>query len=223
MIPEKSAIRGIIFDMGDILYDASIWRKWLCGKLNEHSIVVDYTGFIQKWEELLIDVYEGKANYWNRFTDLLDYYGLPKREQEKLIPLAKQKALDVQKERRLFEGVQDTLKTLKTKAKLAVLSDNESGELKVRSILNDLDIEDYFASVVTSADIGFAKPNPEAYKITAGKLGLLLENCAFVGHDVDELEGAIDAGLFAIAYNAENDVPAHKKIEHFSELLNLVV
>ena len=49
--------------------------------------------------------------------------------------------------------------------------------------------------------------------------GYLKEQCAFVAHDIDELEGAQQHDLFAIGYNYHPDAPADAFIEHFSELL----
>ena len=216
-------IQGIIFDMGDILFDASLWRRWLAERLRSSGVSITYDALVQLWENLLVDVYEGRAEYWNRFNDLIEQFSLDRDTQTQLIAEAKQRAVEVQKERELFEGVKDTLADLRVQGlKLAVLSDNESGEGKVREILRDLEIEQYFDAVVTSADIGYAKPNPEAYRAAAKKIGIGIEHCGFVGHDIDELDGALEAGILAIGYNYHPDARADRFIEHFSDLTEMV-
>ncbi|GAG39702.1 unnamed protein product, partial [marine sediment metagenome] len=104
----------------------------------------------------------------------------------------------------------------------AVLSDTESDEKNARRMLSSLGIEQYFDAVVTSRDIGYAKPAREAYQAAADALGVAPDRCGFVGHDADELAGAKEVGLCAIAYNSHPGAPADVHIDHFSKLKHCV-
>jgi len=53
-------------------------------------------------------------------------------------------------------------------------------------------------------------------------MGLTPDECAFVGHDVDELDGAAAAGIMTIAYNYEPGVAADIHIDRFAELLEVL-
>lgn len=214
---------GIIFDVGDILYDASVWRRWLTRSLQDQGVDVTYPQLVERWEALLVDVYCGRAAYWDRFDALILNLGIAEDGVSAIREAAQQKAGDVQKQRDPMPGVPDTLRTLNEQdVKLGALSDTESGESKVRSLLKQLGIEEYFNAVVTSVDIGVAKPDPKAYTAAASALHTDVERCAFVGHDIDELQGAQQAGLYSIAYNYHPDAPADVYLEQFSELVNVV-
>jgi len=56
--------------------------------------------------------------------------------------------------------------------------------------------------VVASADIGFAKPEAEAYQITADRLGVRYDECVMIDDREDYCQGAIAAGMHAILYKS---------------------
>lgn len=216
--------RAVIFDMGDILYDASEWRRWLTEELRRRGIDISYPELVEAWEALLVDVYRGKADYWSRFDRLLREVGVAPDRIDDLTRMAREKGEAVQVGREPMEGVPSTLATLRDAGvRLAVLSDNESGSAKIRELLDDLEIEGYFDAVLSSRDLGHVKPDPRAFEAAVDAVGVDVESCAFVAHDVDELEGAREAGLFAVAYNYTPGAPADLYLDHFSELEDAVL
>lgn len=215
---------GLIFDIGDTLYDATIWRRWLTVRLRTLGVEITYADLVRQWEALLVDVYTGRADYWQRFARLLDGFGLGKAVAADLARQAQARGRQVQRVRRLFAGVRETLGALRDAGvRIAALSDTESGADDVRRSLEPLGIAACFDAVVCSADIGFAKPQRQAYEAAAEALGLSVDACAFVGHDAEELAGAMAAGMYAIAYNADPDAPADRRVEEFAELRELVL
>lgn len=184
---------------------------------------ITYPQLVETWETLLVDVYCGRAPYWERFDALLRDVGLAENRLPTVRDAAQRKGAEVQDEREPMQDVPDTLRDLKKGGiRLAALSDTESGEQAVRKILRQLGIVEYFDAVVTSADIGIVKPNPKAYLAAASALNLDTSRCAFVAHDVDELEGSRQAGLYSIAFNYHPDAPADVYIEKFGQLIDIV-
>lgn len=223
LIPKKTKNRfkALIFDVGDILYDASVWRKWLAAELNTtFDKPVTYPQLVEAWEHQLVDVYKGNAEYWERFRVLMTQFGLSEEQVVQIEASAREKGQAVQVDRVPMPGVPETLKALSNNGvHLVALSDTESGEEGLRKTLKQLEIESYFHAVVSSFAIGHAKPEPEAFDFAISASGIPKDACAFVAHDIDELEGAQQHDLFAIGYNYHPDAPADAYIEHFSELL----
>jgi HAD superfamily hydrolase (TIGR01509 family) len=58
----------------------------------------------------------------------------------------------------------------------------------------------YFDVAVASAEIGYAKPEAQAYEITADKLGVELTECVFTDDRGEYCEGARGLGMQAILY-----------------------
>lgn len=220
---KKPPIKALIFDVGDILYDASLWRRWLAVELSRFvEPEVTYARLVETWERFLVPVYKAKQDYWSAFEAMLSEFGLDEKDHPALIAKAKAKGQAVQVDRAPMPEVPDTLAALHSAGiKLIALSDNESGEAGVRKTLNQLGIEQYFDAVVSSFSIGHVKPEPEAFDYAIEQSGVPKENCGFVAHDIDELEGAQNHNLFAIGYNYHPDAPADVFIENFAQLIGL--
>lgn len=63
-------------------------------------------------------------------------------------------------------------------------------------------LREYCDIVVVSGDVGVHKPDPALFTYTADKLGLKPEECIYVGdHPVNDIKGALDAGMNAIRMN----------------------
>jgi HAD superfamily hydrolase (TIGR01549 family) len=57
-----------------------------------------------------------------------------------------------------------------------------------------------FDVAVTSGDIGYAKPEPQAYEIVADRLGVRLDECVFTDDHGEYCEAARSVGMQAIQY-----------------------
>jgi HAD superfamily hydrolase (TIGR01509 family) len=175
-----------------------------------------------RWEAKLVPVYLGRRDYWESFREFLGELGLAPHALAEVLDFARRKAAEVE-QRTLFDGVGETLAALKARGlKLAVLSDTESRETRVRRRLAELGIEQHFDAVVTSIDIGCVKPQPEAFAAVLDRLHVSAAEAMFVGHDADELQGARQSGLTAVAFNHDDGVPANCYAKRFGDLLQLV-
>lgn len=208
--------------MGDIFFDATPWRRALTAGLQQEHVAIDYPSLCRQWEDKLVEVYLGRRDYWEAFRELIADLRLSEEAAQRVFDFAKAKAAEVE-QRTLFDGVVETLAALKAAGlKLAVLSDTESREPRVRQRLAVLGIAQYFDAVLTSIDIGSVKPSPEAYMTALQRLDVSAAEAIFVGHDQEELDGAQQCGLTAVAYNHEQGILADCCIRHFPELLLFV-
>jgi HAD superfamily hydrolase (TIGR01509 family) len=98
------------------------------------------------------------------------------------------------RDEQLLSYVQELRKHYKT----AMLS-NIAGSSLVRRF-TDEELDQYFDVVVASGDIGYAKPEPEAYEIVAQRLGVRLDECLFTDDRELFCAGATSVGMQAILY-----------------------
>ena len=216
--------RAVIFDVGDILYDAAPWRRWLATEMQCWDPALTFDRLVTEWEGLLTDVYRGRADYWERFRALLDLCGVPEGDRAQVERDARARGVAVQVNRRPFPGVPQTLAALRDAGvRLVALSDSERPANGVRRTLDQLGIDRYFDAVVSSQDIGHVKPEPEAFAAALDAAGSTAEQSAFVGHDEDELAGARSAGLHVIAFNARDGVTCDVRLAEFAELASLTL
>jgi HAD superfamily hydrolase (TIGR01549 family) len=104
------------------------------------------------------------------------------------------------------QEILDYIKSLRMKYKTAVLSNVAPNGLKIWFESGFL--EKYFDVCIASGDIGFAKPEPEAYEITADELGVRLEECLMVDDRLELCEGARAVGMKAVMYQNLNQLKA---------------
>jgi len=94
----------------------------------------------------------------------------------------------------------DYILSLRATYKTAMLSNVSVGGLARRFEPGEL--ERYFDVVVASGDIGYAKPEAEAYEITADRLSVRLDECVFIDDREDYCAGAHAVGMQTIVYQS---------------------
>ncbi len=96
------------------------------------------------------------------------------------------------------QAMLDFIAALRPRYKTAMLSNVGGGSLDRRFTAEEFNR--CFDTVVASGEIGYAKPEPEAYLITAERLCVEPEECIFVDDREHYCQGARDAGMRAIHY-----------------------
>lgn len=90
--------------------------------------------------------------------------------------------------------------SLRKRYKTALLSNVSSAGLAVRFTPEELST--HFDVVVASGVIGYAKPEAQAYEITAERLGVRLDECIMIDDREDYCLGAQGVGMRAIQYTS---------------------
>jgi HAD superfamily hydrolase (TIGR01509 family) len=217
-------VAGLVFDMGDVLFDATAWRLWLLQLLNRMGLQTGYRTFYDVWDrEYLDDVHRGRRDYAEAFDAFLRAGGLTRSQIDEVNAASQIRKSRLEDDVQPFPGVRSTLARLHTSGfRMAVLSDSESSGEKIAARLGRMGLGEYFSAVLSSIDLGATKPAREGYIRAVELLGLVPARTAFVGHDADELRGARRAGLRTLAFNFERDAPADLYLGRFEELVPLL-
>ncbi|GAB3136477.1 HAD-IA family hydrolase [Microbispora hainanensis] len=85
-----------------------------------------------------------------------------------------------------------------------VLVSNATSELAAH--LRELELHDAFDHVVSSYDVGVAKPDPRIFEIAAGHAGAPMERCLFVDDRPENVEAASALGMTALLYHTPADL-----------------
>ncbi len=93
----------------------------------------------------------------------------------------------------VFEGAFETLKTLKQKYRLAMLSGSTRKQLD-----NYSEILKVFEFTVAGKEASKPKPNPDALLDLADKLDLMPSECVYIGDFWQDMMAAEQAGMWAI-------------------------
>lgn len=217
-------VRGLLFDMGDVLYDATLWRRWLLQILARMGIHAAYRDFYRVWDhDYLVEVHCGRRDYHEAFATFLLSLGLSRGVVDEIEAASQARRRELIATLRPLPGVRSTLCQLQASGiALAVLSDSESPAAELRQRLDKLGIDPFFQAVYSSRDLGQAKPAALGYQTALAAMQLPAHQVAFVGHDAEELSGAAALGMPTVAFNYDPEVLADRYLERFEELLDLV-
>lgn len=218
-------IKGILYDLGDIFFEAHLWREWMFDyfvRLNLFSGT--FRDFYYLYEEYLVPVYNGKISYEKAYISFIEHLNVP--DTKKFMADSFKKKEYYEKTRQLYPEVKDTLERLRNKnIKNIVITDNELSETDLREkVIERFGINHLLDKVVTSSETGISKPDPAIFIRTLESVGFGKNDVLFVAHDKDEIDGAKSLGLNVVEFNnyLNEKTKANIKIRCFKELLDYI-
>jgi HAD superfamily hydrolase (TIGR01509 family) len=222
--PEFGPFDALLFDMGDVLYDATLWRRWLWRLLSKLGIEHGYHALFSIWDDEYLDtVHRGQAEYAPSFEAFLARLKLSRAQIDEVVAASRIRKRELEADARPLAGVRPTIERLAAiGTPLGVVSDSESRAEDLREYLNRLGLGAAFSVIVSSRDLGCTKPDPRCYLTALDALGISAECAAFVGHDAVELAGARAVGLTSVAFNEPAGCDASIHLTQFRDLLAFV-
>jgi HAD superfamily hydrolase (TIGR01509 family) len=251
------AVKGIIFDFGFTLFyfeNPSVERYYECFK-NGLLKSIEFLKEKQVWNDKISDesfvnkFSKKREQYWRESrktkkefpTSLIYREVLESLQEENFVnkidhlneatyeKLAEMYHSFEQEEWKPFPNTKKTLEKLSNyeDIKLAVLSNHPSLTM-VENSLKEYDLFTYFDAIVTSAEFGKRKPDPEIFLYTLEKMGLTENNeCMVCGDEYADIVGGDRAGMqtilcerrYKFPFERELDVPELIRIDNISEIL----
>lgn len=218
-------IKAVLYDLGDIFFEAHLWRKWNYEKfVSTGNFSGSFADFYDLYEEFLDPVYTAKKEYMAAFSDFLDHLKIS--DKETVIKESLEKKKFFEDTRKLYDGVHNTLAAIKELGVYnIVITDNELSETEVRNkVIGRYGINQYLDRVVTSKNVGAQKPSPVIFQASIAPLGLSNKEVVFVGHDKDEIDGAAKAGITTILFNnyLDREIKADYQINSFAGIISVI-
>jgi putative hydrolase of the HAD superfamily len=192
--------RGVLFDFGYTLAypdeeNVTRYREKLVSILMKYGYNKTLDDFVPVLESTYRNATKGKMkDIYELWKVLLKNLGIPERSTlvQELTELRKN---HVATRLRLYDNVILVLSTLKTKYKLALVSNCFVG---LSDILRVLNLSRFFECIILSHEVGVMKPDRRIYVEALQRLKLRPEECVFVSDTISDLEGAREVGLGTI-------------------------
>ncbi|MFX0070542.1 MAG: HAD family hydrolase [Candidatus Hermodarchaeota archaeon] len=89
------------------------------------------------------------------------------------------------------------LESFKKNKKIALIS-NFDYPPHIHELLTELNLREYFDSVVISGEVGIKKPNPEIFSYALKDTGLNPNEVVYIGDSLEDIQGAAAANIFPI-------------------------
>lgn len=184
-------IKAVIFDMDGVIIDSQPIH-YEADKLALKSVGIDVS-----YNDL--EKYAGTSNI-NRFTrfkkdfnlilSIKDFISIQQNIIFSLV--AKAELLPI-------SGIKELLESLKSNdIKIAVAS--SSSYIFIDTILNSINVKNYFTQVVSGEDMANSKPAPDIFLATAAKLNTEPSECVVIEDSMNGVLAAKEAGMKCIGY-----------------------
>ena len=216
-------VEGLLFDAGDVLYDTTIWRRWLLQLLKRLGVYANYRSLFYIWDhDFLPDVYRGRREFREALEAFLLSIGLSRAQVDEVVAACQARRNQWEADTHPLPEVKSTLVRLQAAGiALGVVSDCELPAAELTERLTRFGLGGLFATVVSSLDLERTMPDPVPYLAALANLKIQPNQAAFVGHDVQGLTGALTIGMQTIAFNFDPEAEADVLIARFSELIEL--
>lgn len=213
-------VRGVLFDMCNILYDDTVWRRWLLRLLTQFGVQTNYRGLFHVWNRDHLDaVHCGRQSFGAALDAFLASIGLSRSQIEELQAASQAQRRQIEESLRPLPCVRPTLsRIVQRQCILGAICNSELPASGLHGRLERFGMAPWFATAVSSIDLGRTMPDAECYRAALKNMGLSAEQTAFVGHDAVELAGATALGMVTIAYNYDPDAQADVYLGRFEEL-----
>lgn len=209
-------IKGIIFDLNGTLIDIST-DEWNDDVYRITASFLGYSGVIVSPEELRESYFALNKEQRHRSPEAFPEFDVVKIFHDiilKRVPMTENNAgkLAVSaaqvyraaslKRLQLYPGVKEILTDLKSRFKLAAVSDGQSAWALPE--LNMAGLQEFFDRGATvSGDWGFRKPDKRMFELSLDELGLLPEETVLVGNDLfRDIYGGNEMGMKTVFFRS---------------------
>jgi putative hydrolase of the HAD superfamily len=186
------ALRGVIFDFGGVLID----MRWDVSEGLERAHGLPRHALIETlyrtatWRG--IERGQGDLGAWRT-----EAHRLLEEQAGRSLPQLHQAW---EAARQLIRPNIGLARRLRPAYRTAILS---NADMTLRGRLRELGVHDLFDTVLSSAEEGLAKPEPEIYRRAATRIGLAPEACVFVDDAEANVRAAEAVGMRGIVYRVD--------------------
>src|SRR5689334_14592113 len=146
------SIRGLLFDLDDVLYDDTVWRRWLLRLLTRMGLATHYHSFFRLWQDEYLDaVHRGHCDFEQAFRAFLRSAGMTPGQIDEVQAASQARRLKLEAGARPLPGVQQTVSRLHGAGLvLGIVSNSEKSAEDLKSRLASWGLTNYFRTVVSS-------------------------------------------------------------------------
>ena len=222
--PSFPAIGGLLVDVPDVLYDDTLWRRWLLRLVQNLGVAADYANFFRAWDDAYLrDVHRGRREATEAFQAFLLARGLSWAQIDEVEAASRIQHRTIERAIRPWPGVVRTIGQLSARGlPMVAWADAPCPAARLIERLERLELAQAFRGVLSSFDLDCIQPQPQCYEAALDCLGLAAERVVYVGHDAQHLAGAKAVGLWTIAFNHEPAATADMHLARFDDLLTVV-
>jgi FMN phosphatase YigB (HAD superfamily) len=215
---------ALLFAFENVLYDATVWERWLVRLLRHVGVPIDQEAFVRHWErEFAPDIHCGRRDFDEAFRDYLRQLGLTRGLVDEVAAASQGRRHQFRRESRPLPYIRQTMASLAQRGlALGLLADTELTSADLEHHLTRLGFGGRFAFVLSSVELGHTKADSAGYRAAGVRFGKPNDRIAFVGNRPEHLLAAAHLGMPTVAFNYDDEARADLYLRQFDELISLV-
>lgn len=193
-------IKAVLFDFDETLQDrTAAFESYMDAFMHDYLDDLSEEEKIKRKQDMVSTGNGGYVNRMEWYQKLIDMWKW--QNPPACAELAKHYDTKFGYHNVIFDGSVPLLKELRRRGyKTGVITNGPS--VLQQTKMEQSGLIPYCDIVVVSGDLPFAKPDSRIFEYTADKLGIKASECVYVGdHPVNDIEGALSAGMKAIRMN----------------------
>lgn len=220
-------LRGLIVEVRNVLYDDTAWNRWLLRLVTRMGLHTHYATFFHVWEtEYLVEVHQGRRDYWDALARFLRSMGLTNRQVQEVRAAGEGQRRRLEEPLRPFPGVVPTISSLCDRGVRMIAWLGAEDSESTRQRLQAWGIADHFVAICqqTTATCGPAgQREQQRYCDCLESLDLCAEEgVGLISCHPLELRAAGRRGLRTIAFNTIGRGKVDLELEQFADLPALI-
>jgi len=214
-------VAGLLLDVDGVLYDDTVWLRWLLKLVTQLGLHTHFTPFFHVWQrDYLARVKSGQCDYSCALRLFLRAAGLNPGQVDEVEAAGHARRRACECEIFPLPGVLQVLACLESiDVRLIVCSTGYRDEAGVREQLTRLGVSEYFERILTDVDAARTQPPGCALGAARSLLSCEPHEFCYVGRDSAALLAAHAAGFRTVAVNHDGDAEAGVYLQHFEQLL----
>lgn len=211
----------LVFEAENVLFDATLWRRWLHQLLARFGVQAEYESFFDRWDrEYLADVHRGRREFNEAFQSYLLASGLTPAQFDEIEAASTAKRRDLAASTRLLPGVRSALWQLHGAGyRLAVLTNDERSSSQIAAQLERVGLRGLFHTVLSSFDLERTIPEPAAYATLLSSVEEPGERTVFISSCPRSLAGASAVGMRAVSIGSHPTAAASVRFESLADFV----
>ena len=218
------AAAAVVFVPGGVLFDDTLWRRWLLGLLNRLGLRLEYHRFCESLErDYLTKSYCGLCSCDQAIGSFLRRLGLSRGQVDEITTAGRSRREYFEATLRPLPGALATLEQLAAaNLSLAVLADSPLSGVALQQKLSRLGLGQYFDVVVSSCDLRTTLPESTNYRAVCAALEVPADQVVLVGSRSRDLAAATQFGMRTIACNNDADAQADQFAANLRQVADLI-
>jgi FMN phosphatase YigB (HAD superfamily) len=216
----KAPPTAVLFACENVLYDATVWERWLVRLLRHVQVQIDHESFGRHWnQEFLPEIHCGHREFDEAFRDYLRQLGLARGLIDEVAAASQGRRHEFLREARPLPSIRQTVNALGQQGlALGLLADSDLGAADLEHHLTRLGFGGRFQFLLSSVELGHTKSDAEGYRAATVRFGRPTDRIAFVGSHSQHLATAARLGMPTVAFNYDNQARADLYLRKFDEL-----